>query len=255
MKKLIAIVLPMYNEMHSIPALRSMFDDSLNLNDCEYRLLLIDDGSTDDTLALARSWAEEDSKVIVVPHSTNMGLGQAVLTGLREALKLGAACMVTLDADGTHPAELINDLIEAVTTKGAEIAIASRFTGGGGQKGVPLHRQFVSFGARFFFRLMFPLKDINDYTTNFRAYKAEMVAAAFKARAEVFLVSRSFAATAELLLKMATLSHKIVEVPLVVRYDLKQSESKLRLLSALRDCLRLCLQPAQKCPLGRGLEI
>jgi len=254
-KNLVAIVLPMYNEEVSIPSLRSMFDRNLSLPpDFEHCIIAVNDGSNDGTLGLIGRWSQENKRVTILSHTKNMGLGQAILTGFGESIRMGSTCVVTMDADASHPGTVIKQLVDALLA-GADIAIASRFAGGGRQKGVTLFRRLLSFGARVLISAVFPLKGVTDYTVGFRVFRTSLVEAALSKREGTFLAFKTFTATAELLLKMATMAQKIVEVPLVLRYDLKKSRSKLKLLATVRDYVSLCRMPREKCSLGKGLRI
>jgi len=245
----------MYNEELSVPVLCSMFERGITLPEgCDYRIIIINDGSSDATLQKVMEWAKGDSKVTILSHTENKGLGQAILTGFYEAVRMNSSYIITMDADATHPCGLIGTLVQAVL-EGAEIAIASRFVKDGEQKGVPLFRRFLSFGARKYYRLFFPLAGVSDYTVNFRAYRAELIKSAFDKVDGPLLVSGSFTTVAELLLKLATISTKISEVPMVLQYDCKKSCSKLGIASTVRDSIKLCRLPKEKCPLGKGLRI
>jgi len=254
-KHSICIVLPMYNEEQSFPSLRQMFDASIKTPPgLDFKIIAVNDGSYDGTLKLAQLWKRENPRVTVISHETNLGLGQAILTGFQEAIKAGSTIIITMDADASHPAEVIFHLTSAIA-EGADIAIASRFTKSSIQKGVPFVRKMYSLGARFLLSQAFPLKGVRDYTTGFRAYKTQLVKKALAKSNAGFLKFNTFTCTAEILLKTATLAEKIVEVPLILRYDRKQSPSKMKLLATIRDYMKLCALPKQKCPLGKGLRL
>lgn len=250
------IILPMYNEELSIPGLRQMFVGGLALpNGWDYHLLIVNDGSTDRTLELVGQWqAETNDDLTVVTHTYNQGLGEAILTGFREAIGLGATCILTMDADASHPAHTINQLA-ATIAQGADIVIASRFAPGGHQYGVNWYRQLFSLGARLVLSSCFPLNGVRDYTVSFRAYRASLIDEALQRSHGQLLVYKSFASAAELLLKTATLAGSITEVPLVLHYEDKKSNSKLRIWHTIRDYLRLLFLPKAKCSSGTGLKI
>lgn len=253
-KRLVAIVLPMYNEEESIPYLREMFDQNLTLpSDCVHRIVAVNDGSSDKTLEMITRWARENERVAVVSHTKNMGLGQAILTGFGEAIHMGSDVVVTMDADASHTEVVITQLVSAVLA-GADIAIASRFALGGQQIGVPFYRRVLSWGARMVMKTVFPLNGVTDYTISFRAYRTSMVLHALS-RKEEFLDFKTFAIMVELLLKMAPFAKKIVEIPITLRYDLKMSSSKLKLGPTLRDYVRLARMPKARCELGKGLGV
>jgi len=251
----VAIILPMYNEEDSIAALQAMFDENPALlpgYDC--RIVVVDDGSRDSTRELVLRWSLQNSRVTIVSHLQNMGLGQAILTGFGEAIGMGADCVITMDADASHTEKVINQMVE-VLQKGADIVIASRFAKGGGQIGVTGGRQILSWGARQLLKLVFNIRGVTDYTINFRAYRTDLLKDALAKSQSPFLVLRSFAAVVELLLKLVPLAEKIAEVPLVLRYDFKKSPSKLRIMATIADYLRLCLMPKERGVLGTGLKI
>ncbi|MCR4441896.1 MAG: glycosyltransferase family 2 protein [Peptococcaceae bacterium] len=241
-KRLVAIVLPMYNEEESIPSLRAMFDGNLALPEgCDYRIIAVNDGSDDRTLELVTRWARDNWRVSAVSHVQNMGLGQAILTGIGEAVRMRSDVVVTMDADASHPGEVIRRLVDEVLNE-ADIAIASRFVAGSRQVGVPLYRRALSAGAKLALRAAFPLEGVSDYTIGFRAYSAR-VSAKIICEDWRFAKSRSFAFTAEMLLGAAAHARRIAEVPVCLRYDLKKSRSKLRLAATLLDYAKLFMRP------------
>lgn len=254
-QKLIDIILPMYNEESSFYLLQQMFNNEMVLPaDYDYEIIIVDDGSTDLTLEYSLKWQTENPRIKIVSHENNRGLGQAVLTGFWEAIKSKSDCILTMDADASHPAGTISDLVSAIAL-GADIAVASRFAPGGKQIGVSPIRTFYSKGARCLLSTVFPLKGVRDYTVNFRAYRTSLVQNTLSQANGPFLVFNTFTAAAEILLKLAPLAEKIVEVPLVLHYDWKESPSKLKVWATIRDYFRLCLLPKEKCMLGRGLKI
>ena len=249
------IILPMYNEELSIPLLRKMFDEKMSMpSGYDYRIVAVNDGSLDTTLLLVNDWARENSRVRVVSHTQNQGVGQAILTGFGEAIRMNSACVVTLDADASHPGDIIKQMVEKVAA-GADIVIASRFANGGMQIGVPPIRKVYSLGARILLSAIFPLKGVKDYTVGFRAYNTTMLHRALSITEEPFLKFRSFATSVEILLKVAPMANIIEEVPLILHYDHKLSPSKLKVWITISDYLKLFWLPKQKCVLGRGLKI
>jgi len=254
MDELVAIILPMFNEEKSIPALQEMFSELPLPPGCNYLIIVVNDGSNDNTLLLTTQWSLSDSRVHIISHTENKGLGEAIITGFSEAIKLRSTCIVSMDADATHPGDNIADLVKAILD-GADIAIASRFAQGGGQEGVPAFRNILSLGARLFYKLAFPLRGVRDYTINFRAYRSFLVQKAFSGLQSPLLVSKTFSATVELLLKLAPLANNIQEVPITVKYSSKKSPSKMKIMATIQGSLRLLFMPATKFPLGRGLRI
>lgn len=248
------IILPMFNEERSFGALRKMFDGKFRLPPgCNHRIIIVNDGSTDRTPELAATWEEDDNRVTVIAHKHNLGLGRAILTGFRKAVQEGAEGVITMDADASHPAQIIPYMVQEILS-GADIVIASRFVAGSTQKGVPWQRRLYTLGARVLLSCIFPLKGVKDYTAGFRAYRAALIQEALETCNDLLVTSRSFAASTEILLKVSTLARSIKEVPLTLRYDQKESLSKMKAAAAIRDYLKLCLMTKKNCPLGRGIK-
>lgn len=232
------VVLPAYNEEENLPGLLQQLE-ALGREDLQ--VVVVDDGSTDSTAALAQTWAGS-LRPQLVRHPRNLGLGRAVDTGLRYVLERASAgdVVVTLDADGSHLPVQIPELVAAVE-RGADLAIASRYRPGARVQGVPPVRRFLSFGARLLLTTLFPTPGVRDYTCGFRAYRAELLRKAVERYGDRLLESQGFAVMAELLLKLRPLRPTVEEVPIVLRYDLKRGRSKLPPVRTVRQYLRMIL--------------
>lgn len=118
MKTLIAM--PAFNEEASIGAVIAGLAGHHPLE----HVVVIDDGSRDSTSQIAR-----DAGVRVIRHAVNLGVGAAMGTAFKYALRNGYEALVQLDADGQHRPEFLTDLLAGVGT--ADIVVGSRFAGGG----------------------------------------------------------------------------------------------------------------------------
>jgi polyisoprenyl-phosphate glycosyltransferase len=105
-KGLIAAILPTYNEERNIAGVLKALTTSEILDE----IIIVDDGSEDGTLAIARNFALEDLRIKVIRHERNMGKGQAILTGWAAT---SAPYLLLLDAD-LH--ELAPEHIHALLT-------------------------------------------------------------------------------------------------------------------------------------------
>lgn len=108
--RLLSLVVPCYNEAPNLPELYrqccAAFTPSESLQDFE--LILVNDGSTDDTLAAARELAAADARVRVISFSRNFGKEAAMNAGLTKAV---GDAVIIMDSDLQHPPELIGELI------------------------------------------------------------------------------------------------------------------------------------------------
>ena len=115
------VFIPAWNEEASLPGVLS--DARRVLPEAD--LLVIDDGSTDQTAAVARAHGAD-----VVSFSTNRGLKAGIAEGYRQALKRGYDYCGRLDADGQHPAEELARMLALVRPARCDVAIGSRFLPG-----------------------------------------------------------------------------------------------------------------------------
>ncbi|WP_158883490.1 glycosyltransferase [Amycolatopsis anabasis] len=231
------VVLPAYNEARSLPPLL----DRLAAMARTERMVVwvVDDGSSDGTAASAES-AAPGLDLRVVRHPANLGLGQAVHSGLRAVLE--TAChhdfVVVMDADDTHDPALIPRLREELAA-GADLVICSRFAAGGHDGTAPLFRRVLSRGAAVLFHGVLGVDGVRDFTSGFRAYRVELLERAVRHWGERLVEERGFACMVELLMKLRHCRPVIREVPLMLRYDRKQGASKLRLRRAVLQYVKL----------------
>jgi len=109
MKKKISIVVPACNEQGNIPVLVDALQKVMSELDYEYHILFVDDGSTDDTLAILKMRASIDSSIQYISLSRNFGHQNALKAGLDMADGDG---IIMMDGDMQHPPELIPVMIK-----------------------------------------------------------------------------------------------------------------------------------------------
>ena len=85
-------------------------------------VIVVDDGSSDDTTAKAR-----EAGATVITHPNNSGAGAATMTGIEAARRMGADIVITLDADGQHDTSDVPSLLQPILENTADIVYANRF--------------------------------------------------------------------------------------------------------------------------------
>jgi dolichol-phosphate mannosyltransferase len=236
----VVVVLPAYNEAPNLGLLLPALDQAMRTEALAYEVVVVDDGSTDGTAAVAGDHARS-LPIHLERHAVNQGLGATVRDGLRKAVTLAAAdgdIVVVMDADNTHPPALVAPMVEAVRG-GADVVIASRYRAGARVLGVPWHRRMLSLGARALFQVVFPTRGVRDYTCGYRAYRARVLREAFRRYGDGFVDQGGFQCMADILLKLRALDLEFREVPLTLRYDLKQGTSKMRVARTIGRSLAL----------------
>jgi dolichol-phosphate mannosyltransferase len=224
----VILALPAYNEREGLPALLRAFQLEVMSKGYEVVVVVVDDGSSDGTREVLEDWKGR-LPIDVIRHPRNKGLGDTIRDALSRAAQLADPddIIVTMDADNTHPPALIPKMVERIRS-GEDIVIASRYRTGSAVIGLSLFRSVMSWGARMLFQLIFPIRNVRDYTCGFRAYRASFLQRTFQVYGESLVTERSFACMAEILLKVSRLHPKTSEVAMTLRYDLKQGTSKMR---------------------------
>lgn len=244
------VALPAYNEEHSLPDLLEAFESLIQKNAAlRIRIVVVNDGSKDNTLGILEEYKSR-LPLEIVNHPQNMGLGQAIRTCLREAVARAQSdddVIVCMDSDNTHLPEYIPALLENIQ-KGSDIVIASRYQPGSREVGVPALRRLYSRGARFLFWLFLRLPGVRDYTCGYRAYRAGLIKRALDIYGDGIITRNGFACTDDLLVRLASLTNKISEIPFILRYDKKIGESKLPLFITIKETLKLLIQKQERFP-------
>ena len=162
-----AVVVPTYNESETLPQL---IEKVVAQGIDGLGFIVVDDGSPDGTGAIANGLADEFTGVFIVLHREGkQGLGTAYMAGFQTALDAGAQNIVEMDADLSHPPEVLPGLIAELDE--ADVAVASRYTPGGGvDPGWSWARKQISYWGNVGIRLILGL-EVKDATAGFKAFR------------------------------------------------------------------------------------
>jgi SAM-dependent methyltransferase len=140
-------------------------------------VLVVDDGSSDDTIDAARASADRLGLELEVLKAARRGRVPALLEGLRQCSGEGPyGFIVTLDAGGEHDARQIPDLVRAHLARGHGVTIGSRWVRGGSSPGTNLPRLVLSRLANAVARQVSGLRGVRDATTTFRVFHPDVAA-------------------------------------------------------------------------------
>jgi dolichol-phosphate mannosyltransferase len=243
---MIFVIFPAWNEEKVIgPTLRALagaFPEPRAV--C--RAVLVDDGSTDRTVAEAeRAVAESGGgmALTVLRHDENRGLGAGLRTGIYWCLDQATDddVIVTLDADNTHPPAMIPTMV-AKLAEGYDLVIASRYRGGAEVHGVPGYRRALSDVGRLVFQALYPIPGVRDYTCCFRAYREPLLRRARLVYGDALCTARGFEAVMDLLLRLGPLGMRVAEIGFVLDYGGRVGQSKMKVLRTVRSTLALILR-------------
>ncbi|MFC6725028.1 glycosyltransferase family 2 protein [Halobium palmae] len=193
------VVIPAYNEAGSIRDVVRSVPESVHGYDV--RTLVVSDGSTDETARVV-----EGTAASIVEHPRNQGQGGALKTGFEIARQHGADAVVTMDADGQHPADQLDRLLAPIHADEADYVVGSRYTGVD-NSGNGLTRQS---GIRAFTKIINVMTkaDITDCTNGFRAIRGSKLD-------ELTLTEERFSAP-ELIIEARKNGLRIREIPVSI---------------------------------------
>ena len=193
----LAIFIPAYNEQDTIgPMISAIPRHFWGIK--EYKIFVIDDGSTDKTAHIART-----SGAQVIEITPNRGLANAFNTGLSTCLDWGADVIAHLDADGQYDPSEIPKVIEPVLKGQADMVIGDRQIAH--LTFMPPVKKYGNLFGSWFLRILAGLK-VNDVSSGFRAYSATA--------AGKLTVNSGHTYTHETLIRARRLRLRITQVPI-----------------------------------------
>jgi glycosyltransferase involved in cell wall biosynthesis len=204
----VVITIPAYNEAATIGLVTREIKKVMDSQKLDYKILVVDDGSIDDTKALAQK-----SGAMVFSHPANYGLAEAFRTELEKCLELGADVIVHIDADGQYKATDIPKLLSKIRA-GYDLVLGSRFLGH--IEEMPLMKRL---GNKAFSKVISNITrvKITDSQTGFRAFT--------KAVAQKVKVTSYHTYTQEQIIRAVRMKFRIAEVP--VYFAKRHGKSRL----------------------------
>ncbi len=231
------IVVPAFNEEANVPNLLRDLAQRPELWDFGGRIILVDDGSSDGTVAAARAH-RGPLPLEVIEQGRNQGPGRAFDAGFRRALEIAGPdeLIVTLESDTTSDLDALEGML-AVARDGADIVLASHHDGGA-LANVSRHRRFLSRAASSAIRRSAGL-NARTVSSFFRVYRAEILRAGYTRHGAGLIRESGFACKAELLIKLSRIGAQVAEVPVLLDWSRREGESKLRVLPTVAGYARL----------------
>jgi dolichyl-phosphate beta-glucosyltransferase len=219
----LSVVVPCFNEERRLPVALDVAQRYLERSERSFELILVDDGSTDQTGQMIRTAAEQLSYVRPVRVLPNRGKGRAVTEGV---LTSRGDLVLLSDVDFSAPIDELPKLEEAII-QGADVAIGSRAKRGAREVLQPLHRQLMGKTFNLIVQSLL-LPGIWDTQCGFKLFKGEVARELAPS-----LQIEGFAYDVELLYLANLAGYRICEIP--VRWI----NSDTTRVSALRDSTRM----------------
>jgi len=236
----IIIGLPVYNESGAIEELIIRIASFMKYRNLNYNIIIYNDGSDDDSLQKCKEVQENNSNIIILDGNVNKGLGVALRQLIFYAIKHYSVndILIIMDSDNTHNPEHIFTMVNKIRD-GFDVVIASRYVQDSRIVGLTIFRKILSIGASYMFRILFPIKGVKDYTCGYRAYNMSKLIEVHDVYNDDLITETGFACMGELLVKLRKFDILASEVPLILRYDRKVTDSKMKILKTIINTFKL----------------
>lgn len=220
------VVIPTYNERENI---QRIVPQVLAATPCE--VLVVDDESPDGTAEAVAAMGAADPRVRLLRHRPKMGIGPAYKAGFQAALADGADYVVQMDADLSHPPEMLPRFVALMAD--ADVVLGSRYVRGITVVNWPIERLLISYFGNWYARRVTGLP-IRDATGGFKCWRRDALAAVDLDRVR----SNGYAFQIEMNFRAWRRGFRLHEVPIVfVDRDTGESKMNKRIgLEALWIC-------------------
>ncbi len=232
----VTVVMPAYNAARTLAA--CVADIPREIVD---EVILVDDASQDDTVAIARQLGLE-----VVRHSSNRGYGGNQKTCYREALSRGAEIVVMVHPDHQYDPRIIPELLEPIVAGRADAVFGSRMLGGRAREGgMPLWKYWGNIALTKLENVVLGL-DLTEFHSGFRAYSRR-----FLESVRLEANSDAFVFDSEIIAQGVLADLRMVEIPIATRYF--PEASQIGVLASVRYGLAILRLLARYLGHARGV--
>lgn len=218
-KQLVTLILPAYNEEAIVKISLQKISTYLQgiADTFDFEILLIDDGSKDNTYKLAMECHETIPNLRVIRHPVNMNLGTSIKTGFANAK---GEYIITYDLDMSYSFDHIGKLLETILATKADVVVASPYMKGGKVTNVPFMRKYLSKFVNYYMCVTAQHK-LSTFTGMVRAYKTEFIQS-------LNLKAMDYEINPEIIYKAMVLRARIVEMPAHLDWTFQNSIGKQR---------------------------
>ena len=239
----IHIIMPAFNEEEGLEKLLLRIKHVMDYEKYDYDILVVNDGSYDRTAYVLQSY-EKTLPLKFISLKENSGITVVFQVAFNHVLNYAEPndIIISLDSDNTQNPYAMIDMIKNIKN-GADIVIASRFVYGSKVIGVPYIRNIFSNGVAIILGLLFPYKNLKDYSTFYRAYRISIILKATKDyKIDELIQGHGFSSMASFLLKLCYITEPVIkEVSINLRYDLKEGGSGIKIMKTIKGYVKLIL--------------
>ncbi|XP_013413924.1 dolichol-phosphate mannosyltransferase subunit 1 [Lingula anatina] len=214
-----SVLLPTYNERDNLPLIVWLLVKYFEESGHQFEIIVIDDGSPDGTLEVAKQLEKiyGKEKIVLRPRAKKLGLGTAYIHGIKHAT---GNFVFIMDADLSHHPKFIPEFIKKQQEGNYDVVSGTRYRGNGGVYGWDLKRKVISRGANLLTQILLR-PGASDLTGSFRLYRKDVLEKLVQS-----CVSKGYVFQMEMIVRARQLGYTIGEVPISF-VDRVYGESKL----------------------------
>jgi len=176
-------------------------------------IIVIDDASPDETATVVTQAAQNDSRIILIRHKKNKGVGGAMVTGFRKALELGADIIVKMDGDGQMDREHVPGLLNPILQGQADYTKGNRFRDFQALQKMPFIRRVGNMGLAFLTKAATGYWNLFDPTNGFVAIHGKVLA-----QLPLKQIDKTYFFETSMLANLYLLRAVVKDVPMPARY-------------------------------------
>ena len=204
----LSVIAPVYNEELIIEESVQKLREALADFDVPWELILVDDGSTDQTYTILCQATKDDERITILHYKENRGRGYALRTGLKQSR---GKYVVTTEADLNYGKDIISRLWSALQDTQADVVIASPYMRGGKLENVPWKRDFLSRIGNRILRMSVPA-NISTVSGMVRGYNGNLIRS-------IPLEENGKEIHLEIVSKACMLGARFSEIPAILRWN------------------------------------
>jgi dolichol-phosphate mannosyltransferase len=177
-------------------------------------IIVVDDASPDSTADLVSASAKSDERLLLIRHTSNQGVGGAMVTGYKKALELGAEMVVKIDGDGQMDVDQLPRLLQPLIEGRADYTKGNRFRDFKSLQKMPFIRRVGNMGLGFLAKAATGYWNMFDPTNGFNAIRSEVLA-----QLPLDRIDRTYYFEISMLANLYLIGALIKDVPMPARYQ------------------------------------
>lgn len=239
---MIYFFIPVFNEEGNIPSLLADVDSACKNLDETYRIIIVNDGSTDGTALLIKERMDR-FPIEMLENIPNQGVGVSFDKGFRRFIELASEedILVSMEGDNTSDLTTLPLLLDSIRS-GKDFVLASVYSEGGEVLGTTKLRLLLSYTANFLSRTIFKMERVKTFSSFYRAYRFAALKKLYARYDNRVITEKGYISVVEVLIKLNQLGFTFEEIPTVLQSQKRAGVSKMKKWKTMLTYFRLFLK-------------